>query len=428
MNAQASLPEEQLSPPWNRTTRRIVAIIFVLIVLLILWRFQGLLVQIIVAAIAAYLLNPVIDFLVRRTPLNRTVATIVLYLLLVLILLAGLALIGVAVFNEIRALIDVLPNLINQSAAFLGGVTNDPNAVINIGPVHIAAKDIDWAQLQERMISFVNPASLRPGAETAGRVASGALDVIGWFALTLVLSVYIALDLPRMQNDFNQIALQSGYHHDLMRLKDGLLQIGNAYLRGQVILGAVVGTMTGVLLGILGVKNALALGILAGILELVPYFGPIFSAIVAILVAVFQPTNWLGLGHIEFALATLGIMILVQQLENNFLVPRIVGDALNLHPLTVLIAVIMGGAIAGILGIILAGPVAAAVKLVGGYLWRKMLGLPAFPPEQARHLRGPSLLGRTLGRIRRRPRAAVREGLVDPDNPEDTIPPPAAAA
>jgi len=427
MSEQTTLPEEQLSPPWNRTTRRIVAIIFVLIVGFILWRFQGLLVQVIVASVLAYLLNPVIDFLVRRTPLNRAVATILLYLLLVLILLAALAMIGVAVFNEVKSLIDVLPTLINQVVGYLSGMTNDPEAAINIGPLHIALNDIDWTRIQEQMINFVNPA-LRSGPAAAGRVASSAFDVIGWFVLTLVISVYIAVDLPRMQEDFNQIAKQSGYYHDFMRLKEGLLQIGNAYLRGQVILGLVVGTMTGVLLGILGVKNALALGILAGILEMVPYFGPIFSAIVAILVAFFQPGNYLGLGHFEFALATLGVMILVQQLENNFFVPRIVGDALNLQPLTVMIAVIMGGAIAGILGIILAGPVAAAVKLVGGYLWRKMLGLPAFPPEQARHLRGPSLVGRTLGRIRRRPRAAVREGLVDPDNPEDTIPPPAAAA
>jgi hypothetical protein len=95
-------------------------------------------------------------------------------------------------------------------------------------------------------------------------------------------------------------------------------------------------------------------------------------------------------------------MGLVQQAENNFLVPRIVGDALNLRPLTVIIATIMGGALAGILGIILAAPVAAAIRLIGGYLWRKMLLLTPFPPEDARATRGPSLLGQTIGRIRHR--------------------------
>jgi hypothetical protein len=125
-----------------------------------------------------------------------------------------------------------------------------------------------------------------------------------------------------------------------------------------------------------------------------------------VLVALFQPDNYLGLGQVQFALAALVVMIAVQQLEGSFLVPRVMGDALDLRPLTVIIAVIIGGVLAGLLGIILAAPAAAMIKVVGGYAWRKTLNLPPFPdgpPEGTgrRRRRGPSLLGRTLVRLRR---------------------------
>jgi predicted PurR-regulated permease PerM len=213
---------------------------------------------------------------------------------------------------------------------------------------------------------------------------------------------------------------QSGYHADYEHIRDELIKIGNAYLRGQALLGLAVGVMTGVLLGLLGVRNALALGVVSGLLEMVPYFGPLISAVIAVLVAFFQPENYLGLSQVQFALATLAVMILVQQIENNFLVPRIVGGALDLKPLTVIIAVVVGFGLAGIWGGILAAPIAAAIKLLGGYMWRKLLGLPPFPPEDAHEMRGPSLLGRTLGRVRRRGKGAgveVEEDVGPPGEP-----------
>jgi predicted PurR-regulated permease PerM len=101
-------------------------------------------------------------------------------------------------------------------------------------------------------------------------------------------------------------------------------------------------------------------------------------------VLVAQPDNYLGSPPLYFGLTVLAIMILIQQLENNLLVPRIVGEALDLHPLVVMISVVMGASLAGMLGAVLAAPVAASMKLFGAYAWRKLLDLPPFPePEPA---------------------------------------------
>lgn len=236
-------------------------------------------------------------------------------------------------------------------------------------------------------------------------LAGGAISVVGWLAITFTLSIYLALDFPRLGSDLASIARQSGYAADFDRLLGELNSIGNAYLRGQALLGLVVGALTWILLTAIGVHNAFALGLLSGVLEVVPYFGPILSAVAAVLVAFFQPENYLGLGQVPYALLTLGVMFLVQQLEGNFIVPRVMGDALNLRPLTVLIAVLIGGTLAGMLGIILAAPVAAAIRVLGQYTWRKLLDLPPFPePPPSARRRGPTLAGRVrswLARLRR---------------------------
>ena len=103
---------------------------------------------------------------------------------------------------------------------------------------------------------------------------------------------------------------------------------------------------------------------IAGILELVPIIGPIISAVPAVLLAATA-------GPVPVA-AALGLYLLVQQVENNFLVPKIQGDAVELHPAIVMSAIIIGGSLAGLLGAILALPVTAAGRDVVRYLFRRM--------------------------------------------------------
>src|SRR5690606_4636606 len=108
-------------------------------------------------------------------------------------------------------------------------------------------------------------------------------------------------------------------------------------------------------------------------------------------VAVFQSETPFGLQPWSFGLIVLVVMFLVQQVENYVLVPRIVGDALDLHPVEVMVVVLMGSSLAGLLGAVLAAPVFASIKLIGGYVWRKMLDLPPFPePEKPRVKSEPS--------------------------------------
>lgn len=196
-----------------------------------------------------------------------------------------------------------------------------------------------------------------------------------------IISLYLAIDLPNFSGYVKDFAQQPGYRADAERLLPELSHVWRAYLRGQIILGLVIFIVVWIGLTLLGVQNSLALGLLGGLLEFVPTLGPVLSAGVAILVAFFQPSNYLGLEAWQFALAVLILMVVIQQVENNLLVPRIVGGALDLHPVLVIVGVFMGAALAGVLGAILAAPIVASLKVVGQYTWRKLFDLPPFPPD-----------------------------------------------
>jgi predicted PurR-regulated permease PerM len=126
---------------------------------------------------------------------------------------------------------------------------------------------------------------------------------------------------------------------------------------------------------------ALFLGLLAGILEFIPNIGPVLASIPAILLALFQnESSWLGslVGPFWFALIVLLLYGLIQRVENVYLVPRIIGRSLNLHPLVVLIGAVVGASVAGIFGILLAAPLLATARLILAYIYHKLLDQPPF--------------------------------------------------
>ena len=126
-------------------------------------------------------------------------------------------------------------------------------------------------------------------------------------------------------------------------------------------------------------------------------FGPIITGVFAALIALFQPVNPWGLTPFAFTLLVIGIFFLIQQVENVILVPRIMGESLSIHPLVVLIAVLAGGILAGFVGVLLAAPVVATLRLVAGYLYSKIVEVtpprtevvkPRIPRDRFEHLSG----------------------------------------
>jgi len=190
----------------------------------------------------------------------------------------------------------------------------------------------------------------------------------------LAVAYYLQHDLKKIVPSIERF-VPAGYASDVRRLADELGPIWNAFLRGQIILALVMGLVVGLTMFVLGVGYAPVLGLLAGLLEFVPIVGPLIAGTVAVLVALFQAGNWLGLPPLYFALVIVAASILLQQLENNLLVPRIIGGSLNLHPVVILIGAVIGASLAGIVGLLLSAPTIATVRLFGRYAYRKMFDL-----------------------------------------------------
>jgi predicted PurR-regulated permease PerM len=308
---------------------------------------------------------------------------LLVYFVLLLAAAAGGVVSGFVAVDQVARLAATLPDLVPQAIARGQALFEEWSArVFTIGPYSFEVGSlIQWVDLNalaEQANALIQPTFSRGGYLVA-QVAQTTLSTLTISFLVFTLSIYLSRDAPKIGRVISDLAHQPGYRQDADRLMRDIVAIWDAYLRGQVTLGLVMATVVSIVLGILGVNNALALGLLSGILEFLPVIGPLIGIGAAVLVAIFQDVNRLGLTPMNYALVVLAAMIIIQQLENGLLVPRIVGDALDLHPLVVMVSVIMGASLAGILGAVLAAPVVASIKLLGAYAWRKMWDLPPFP-------------------------------------------------
>jgi predicted PurR-regulated permease PerM len=337
-----------------------------------------------IAAILAYLISPLVGYLEKRLPIRRSLIIILIYLILAALVLGGLFGAGLASYQQVASLITQVPALVERAVALIGEFVGRTEPVV-IGPITIDPITLPWEQIQTEILGLLQPV-FSQSASVITQVATSTVRTVANIIFLLVVSVYLAIDQPHFDSYILRFTEPTGYRRDAELLLRDLKDSWAAYLRGQVILGLVIFVVVWIGLTLLGVENALALGIVAGLLEFIPTVGPVVSTAIAMLFTFFQPTNYLGLPPWAFVLAVLGFMILVQQVENSFLVPRIVGGALNLKPVLVIVGVFMGASLAGVLGAILAAPILASLKILGTYTWRKLFDRPPFdeaepPPE-----------------------------------------------
>jgi predicted PurR-regulated permease PerM len=370
------------SPPWSRTTKIVVIVAMLLLGALAAWRFQGLIIMIVTASVIAFILKPLIDFINERTRIARGWVILIIYLSLAATVIWLFIAIGVAAYQQVSDLINLVPRLISQIVALLESIGEQSEPIIIFDQFVIDPVRLPWDSITNQIIGLVEPTVTTSG-QFLGQLATTTVRIAGNFLFVFVISIYLSVEFPQFGKYLDRAASQPGYREDAQLLSRELGRIWDAFLRGQVVLGGVIFVVVWLGLSIIGVRNSLSLGLISGLLEFIPNLGPIIGTGVAMIVAFFQPTNPWGLESWQFALLILAFMIVVQQLENNILVPRIVGGALDLHPLIVLVGVLMGAALAGILGAILAAPILASLKLMGTYIWRKLFDLPPFPQGSA---------------------------------------------
>jgi predicted PurR-regulated permease PerM len=162
-------------------------------------------------------------------------------------------------------------------------------------------------------------------------------------------------------------------------LNKELSLIWNAFLRGQIIIFGLSAATYTIALSILGVHYAIGLALLAGFANFLPYVGPAISWIVLGLVTFFQAVKPFGLSPIAYTGITIALALFIDQVIGNLVAPRIMAQKLKVHPAFVLIAAIIAANLLGIVGVIIAAPLLATLKLISQYTMRKMLDKNPWP-------------------------------------------------
>lgn len=368
-------PPPPRSAPWSLETRRWVLIGLVIALAVVLYWIREIIPVLILALLLAYLLNPLVVLLRRRSTLSRLQATALLYLVFVALLIAAAVTLVPLLFRQLRGLLNDVDQVVAQIDAALGQVPLLEPLGIRLDSAFLAT------QLRAELASLTG---------FVPRFLIGAVSRALSAVVILVLSFYLLKDAEWIERSIDN-ALPTEYRDEVQHIKAELAGIWSSFLRGQILLAIIIGVTTSIILMLLGVRNALLLGLLAGVLEVVPTIGPILAAIPAVLLAFFQGSaNW-RLENTTFALIVIVAYVLIQQLENHLIVPTVLGSSVNLPPVVILFGALAGATLAGVLGIFLAAPVLATARLVVQYLLRKLFEPHPAEKERSGKARAPAL-------------------------------------
>ncbi len=352
---------------WSNTTKLAVWAILLIIGGWALVRFSVAIPSLIVSALLAFLLTPPTNWIVRHTGLPRGVAILLVFLVL-------LALIILAPVLITPSLVSLTSNVQFDFQSFNEFINNIGNISLKWGPVDVDVHNLllqSSEGLQQFLTTYVSQAALS---------LLGMLSSLFWVAFIIVVTFWLIKDGYKLENWFFE-HLPRPYRRDVSRLLRELGLIWGSFFRGTLVLAFIVGAMVGVTMWVLGLKHVLLIAIFAGFMEFIPSLGPTLGALLAVFVAFFGGSSWIPLDNWLIALIVMVIYILIFQFEQVYLYPRVVGRRVNLHPGVVFVGAILGAVEFGLLGVLLAAPTLASVRVLMRYILRRLTDREPFPEE-----------------------------------------------
>jgi predicted PurR-regulated permease PerM len=338
-------------------TLRLRSAFFIATGILVLWFLyfeRAILTPFILAAIFAYIFNPIVNFFSHWLKLPRTLSVLIIYLVIISIVVLSAITLSKRVVEESSELGNQVTIITNTAKQQVSSLPEWARPTLND-----ALKTFQTT----KTISFSSIFSVFP------RAFSGIISLI-----IFLFAAFYFLKEGRNMSDRALNFVPNDYKIEVEILLRRINSILGGYLRGQVFLVFFVALILFICLTILGVKFSLILAVFSGFAEIVPIIGPIVAATVAALVAFLGGTANFGLSPIQLAIAIIIVYTVVRQVQDYFVTPYVMGKITQLHPLIILFAVIAGGHTAGVIGLILAVPIAGIVKIIFEYSLDKING------------------------------------------------------
>ena len=321
-----------------------------------------------IALVIMYLLKPSVHSIekflgqksiFKRIGTRRVVGILVVYVLVIAVFMAVISgiyiMIGGQISNNVTIdnmtvyLTDYLKN-----ATFSASAISDKLESLNISiPGNLDEKIAEIASYVQLYFSRSIGAMTNSIVSIGGNIAS--------FFIAIILSIYLIQDYEYFTDLWNKI-FNLLFHrgrvgHKLKEILSIVDDTFSKYLRGQLLEACIVGVLSVTVLYFIGIDYALIIGIIAGICNLIPYIGPMVGTVLAVIMALLsgQPITavWAIIG-----------MLVVQQVDNSLLAPKIVGNSVGLHPVFTMLAILIGGNVGGLIGMLIAVPVAASLKIL----------------------------------------------------------------
>jgi predicted PurR-regulated permease PerM len=307
---------------------------------------------ILIALLLAYIFDPLVEFLEKRH-IRRSISIMVVFF----VIIALLALLGVFFVTSIKAEFrNVQIGLPEYADRFYAWIPQPIKAYLGIETPEKVYRQINTGLESLRGFSFeLFKESFAFVKKAFSSTLAFILAVLGYF-ITPIYLYYFLKDLHKMESGFLDL-VPKRYRNTFVEKGVEINQVLSAFVRGQLALVVILSVLYGIGLYFIGIDLAIAIGTLAGVTFIIPYFGTILGIVFSVIMAVLKFHDFL---HPALCLGWFGI---VQLMEGSVITPKIVGSKVGLHPVVTIMSLLIGGQLFGIIGMLLAVPVAAIVKV-----------------------------------------------------------------
>lgn len=357
----------------GRTAWWITGVVVVLVIVgAIAWVFRVIFPPLVLAGALVFLLNPIVTALERRG-VNRLIGTVAAFFGVAI----AFTLVGAVVYPLVASQSDEVaerwPELRQDAEDWIDELSERSDR--DNWPIHLPSVD----EIEEEATPDEDQ-ELTEQVETLREYATQAFHIGIIFVLGPFLAFYLLVDLPDVKKRIEEL-IPDRSRDEVNFIAHRLNAAIGGFFRGQLAVAFIVGVMASIGLWAIGLPLWLVVGMIAGVFNMIPLVGPWVGAVPGIIVA-------LATRDVKTAVLVAVVMVVVQQIDNHFITPTVMRRAVQLHPAAVMMALLAWGTIGGFFGLLLAVPLTATVKIIGGHLWRKWVvgvsvpGLDEpFPPD-----------------------------------------------
>lgn len=386
-NNQNSNPDNipQGSPLWNWTTKLVVGLALVALAGWLLIQFQDFLGPLISSLLLGYLLYPLASILQKKLKIPWRLAVAIIYIVLILVFVGMLTWGGIAIFEQIQNLIRFIDNNIDKLPGLVESLTDQ---TYHIGPFTFEPSGFNWNEITNQIVGVIQPILGRLGS-FASSVAAGAVNIITWLILILLVSYFLMSESEGIPNQLLNIQMP-GYQHDLERIGAELGRIWNGFIRGEFLVVLFSLAIYTAALGVLGVQFFFGLSVIAAVGQLIPYVGAWVTWISFGLVALLQPNTPFGMPSGFYMVIVLVISMILNNIIDNIIRIKVMASSLKVHPALILIGALVGVQVFGFVGIVIAAPVMASLGLALSYITKKLNDLDPWADFNVQEQHEPS--------------------------------------